>query len=161
MREQWVFCLITNARKIDTLLLMHKKITYDLTIYPYHIDFMQHVSNIVYVEWMEIGRCLLLDAVGMSVAQIAKQGFGPVLAETQISYKKALVLGNSVRVELWITALSRVTGWMSFQFFNEHGELVATGRQRGLFVNISTGKPQRITDEERAKLAVYLESSST
>jgi acyl-CoA thioester hydrolase len=135
---------------------MHQKIMYDLTIYPYQIDFMQHVSNIVYIQWMEMGRCMLLDAVGMSVAQIAKQGFGPVLVETQINYKKPLVLGNSVRVELWLTELSNVTGWMAFQFFNEHGELAATGRQRGLFVNIATGKPQRITDEERAKLAVYL-----
>ncbi len=74
-----------------------QKVNYEPPIYPFQIDFMRHVSNIVYIQWMEIGRCLLLDAVGMSVAEVAEQGFGPVLVETIVSYKKPLRLGDPWR----------------------------------------------------------------
>ena len=62
-----------------------KKLYFEPPIYTFQIDFMRHVSNIVYVQWMEIGRSMLLDAIGMPVAQIATQGFGPVLVETDLA----------------------------------------------------------------------------
>jgi acyl-CoA thioester hydrolase len=133
-----------------------KKISYELPIYPFQIDFMHHVSNIVYVQWMEIGRCLLLDTVGMPVAQIAEQGFGPVLVESEIQYKKPLVLGDSVRAEIWISELAAASAWMELRFYNQAGELAATGRQRGVFVTIATGRPRRLSPEDRQRFEAYL-----
>ena len=43
------------------------KVVFDQEIYTFHIDFAGHVSNIVYVQWMEIGRLKLLEAVGLPV----------------------------------------------------------------------------------------------
>ncbi len=137
------------------------KLKYSVSIYPFQIDFMHHVSNIVYIQWMEIGRCLLLDAVGMPVAQIAAQGFGPVLAETEIQYKKPLLLGDLVHAEIWISELAAASAWMEFRFYNQAGELAATGRQRGLFITIATGRPRRLTPEDRAHFEAYLLTSSS
>ncbi|MGE0537232.1 MAG: acyl-CoA thioesterase [Pirellulales bacterium] len=125
-------------------------------IYPFHIDFMRHVSNIAYVQWMEMGRCLLLDAVGMSVAQIAEQGFGPVLVETIVSYKKQLCLGDRVRAEIWLSELSNASAWLEFRFHNGNGDVAATGRQRGLFVDLASGRPRRLTPEDRARFEPFL-----
>ena len=36
-----------------------KKITFTLPVYTFQIDFAGIVSNIVYIEWMEIGRLTL------------------------------------------------------------------------------------------------------
>lgn len=132
------------------------KIHFEPPIYPFQIDFMRHVSNIVYVQWMEIGRCLLLDAVGMSVAQIAEQGFGPVLVETTITYKKPLLLGDRVQAEIWLSELASASAWMEFRFRNGAGELAATGRQRGLFVDIATSRPRRISPDERTRFLPFL-----
>jgi acyl-CoA thioester hydrolase len=132
------------------------KITYDLPIYPFHIDFMGHVNNTVYVQWMEIGRCLLLDKLGMSVAQIAEQGFGPVLVETTITYKKSLYLGDTVQATIWISELAQASAWMDFCFTNQHGDIVAIGRQRGLFVDRALGRPRRLTPEERMLIEQYV-----
>ena len=79
------------------------RIKYSLPIYPFHIAAMGHVNNIVYVQWMEIGRVRLLNAVDMSVEEIAKEGFGPALVETTISYKRPLYLGDSVSGAIWIS----------------------------------------------------------
>jgi acyl-CoA thioester hydrolase len=137
------------------------KITYELTIYPFQIDFMHHVSNIVYVQWMEIGRCLLLEAVGMPVAQIAEQGFGPVLVESEIQYKKPLILSDSVRAEIWISELAAASAWMEFRFYNQAGELAATGRQRGVFVTIATGRPRKLDSEARKYFEAYVLTPSS
>ncbi len=133
-----------------------KKIFFEPQVHPFHIDFMRHVSNIVYIEWMEVGRCALLEAVGLPVVAIAEQGFGPVLVDTVITYKRALVLGDTVRAEVWLSELSHASAWMEFRFHNGSGEMVASGRQRGLFVEIATGRPKRIDPNLRQRFEEYL-----
>lgn len=133
-----------------------ERIRYELQIYPFQIDFMRHVSNIVYIQWMEVGRCLLLDAVGLSIAQTGTQGFVPVLVETHISYKKPLRLGDRVVAEIWLSELSQASAWMDFTFHNGAGEVAATGRQRGLFVDLESGRPRRMPAEDRARFERFL-----
>lgn len=117
---------------------------------------MKHVSNIVYVQWMEIARTKLLDAVAMPVHGIAQQGFGPVLVESHITYKKPLSLGDQVRAETWISELTHASAWLEYRFYNGNNELAASGRQRGIFVDIATGKPRRLQWEERARFNAFL-----
>jgi acyl-CoA thioester hydrolase len=123
------------------------KLAFDLEIYSYQIDFARHVSNIVYIQWMEIGRLQLLKAMDMP---IDKQGFHPILVETQISYKKPFFLGESVRGHVWVTELAKVSVWLDFAFTDEQGETRATGRQRGLFVDSATSRPKRLTPQQMA-----------
>jgi acyl-CoA thioester hydrolase len=133
-----------------------ERIRLELQIYPFQIDYMRHVSNIVYVQWMEVGRCLLLEAAGLPIAQTGGQGFVPVLVETQISYKKPLRLGDSVLAEVWLSELSQASAWMDFAFRNGAGEVAATGRQRGLFVDLESGRPRRMPPEDRARFERFL-----
>jgi acyl-CoA thioester hydrolase len=132
------------------------KVTFELSIYTFQIDFMKHVSNIVYIQWMEIGRTRLLEAIGMPVEKIAEQGFGPVLVESHIAYKKPLVIGDQVKVETWFSELAQASAWLEYRFYNGKGELAAIGRQRGIFVDMVTGKPRRLSAEERPRFAPYL-----
>jgi len=131
-------------------------ILFEPPIYPFHIDFMRHVSNIVYIQWMEMGRCLLLDAVGMSMAQIAELGFGPILVETTITYKKQLRLGDQVQAEVWLSELSNASAWVEFRFRTGAGEMAANGRQRGAFVDLATGRPRRLSPDDRRRFEPYL-----
>ncbi len=138
-----------------------KKIIVHQDIYTYQIDFAGHVSNIVYIQWMEIGRLKLLEAVGMPVAELTqKNGIFPTLSETQIRYKKPIFLGDRVRIEIWLSSLKNVTAVMEFRFYNSQGELTTSGRQTGLFLDGASHKPCRINKEQRAAFAVYLEKTS-
>ena len=74
-----------------------KKITFDLPIYTFQIDFAGIVSNIVYIEWMEIGRMKLLETVGMPIHEIQEDGIVPVLTHTSIDYKRPFRLGHKTR----------------------------------------------------------------
>jgi len=128
----------------------------DLPVYTFDIDSNNHVSNIVYIKWMEIGRLKLLEVAKMPISVIQEKGFGPLLVDTMISYKKPLYLSDSVSAEIWLSEMSRASAWIEFRFYNGKGDLVATGRQRGLFINYKTGKPYRITEAERAGFEPYL-----
>ncbi len=132
------------------------KVEYHLSIYTFHIDFMRHVSNIVYIQWMEVGRSLLLKAVGLPVEDVASLGFGPVLVETMISYKKPLYLGDSVIAQVWLSELSNASAWLDFRFYNQSGELTSVGRQRGLFIDFASGKPKRLSVDDRSRFEPFL-----
>ncbi|MBU0943058.1 MAG: acyl-CoA thioesterase [Proteobacteria bacterium] len=137
------------------------KIVFEENIYTYHIDFAGHVSNIVYIQWMEIGRLKLLEAVGMPVHEvIASLGLFPTLVKTEIRYRRQLFLGDRVGVEVWLSRLQQVSAIMEFRFYNGKGELIADGRQTGLFVDAKSHQPRALDQKSRAGFMPYLENNT-
>jgi acyl-CoA thioester hydrolase len=129
-------------------------LTIEPEIYTYDIDFNNHVSNISYIRWMEVGRLKLLERIGMPVHEIERQGFAPVLARTEISYKKPLLLGDKVRVEVGISKLRKISGTLAFKFICGD-EIVAEGEQDALFISVETRKVYRLTKDQRSRFEAY------
>ncbi|HIK17819.1 MAG TPA: acyl-CoA thioesterase [Leptolyngbyaceae cyanobacterium M33_DOE_097] len=136
-----------------------QKVSFELEVYSFHIDFIGHVNNTVYVQWMEIGRTKLLEEVGMPTHEIFEQGVAPVLVQTNITYKSPLYLGDRVRAEMWISELRNASAIMHFHFYNQQGILAATGWQKGLFVDRETMRPRRLQSSERALFEPYVYSN--
>lgn len=134
---------------------MHK-LLFDLEIYTYQIDFAGHVNNSVYIHWMEIGRLKLLEAIGMPIHEVLKQGIAPVLIETNIIYKLPLYLGDRVQAQMWLSELRNASAVMQFRFYNGDQVLSAEGVQKGLFVDAKTMRPKRLTSAERSSFSPYL-----
>lgn len=136
---------------------MNRKLVFEEKIYTYHIDFVGHVNNIIYIQWLENGRVKLLEAMGIPVTELAHgEGIVPVLAETTISYKKPLFLTNTVTVETWISRLNNASAIMEFRFLNEKGELCASAQQKGLFIDRNTMRPARLSPKNREGFAQFL-----
>ena len=136
---------------------MKNKFTYQEKIFTYHIDYVGHVNNIIYIQWMENGRVRLMEAIGMPITEIASgEGIVPVLTETSIKYKKPLYLNNSVVIETWISQLNNASAIIEFRFYNENKELCASGQQKGLFINRGTGRPSRLSEKHRPAFEKYL-----
>jgi len=126
-----------------------KKLESHKEIYTYQIDASSHVSNIVYIQWLEECRLQLLEEINLPAHKMIESGVLPVLVETNIRYKKALYLGNKVKIEFWISTLKNVSAIIEYRFYNENDELAAVASQVGLFVNSKTIKPHRLSSEER------------
>jgi acyl-CoA thioester hydrolase len=131
-------------------------IDFELEVYSFQIDFIGHVNNIVYIQWMEIGRTKLLEAVGLPTQDIFKQGFVPVLVQTHITYKSPLYLGDRVQVQLWLSELGKASAIMQFRFHTPQSKLAAEGWQKGLFVDRATQRPRRLLPAERDLFMPYL-----
>lgn len=136
-----------------------QKISFEQEIHTFHIDFLGHVNNGIYIQWMEIGRTKLLEAAGMTTHEILKQSFAPLLVQTTITYKKPLYLGDYVHIEVWLSELRNTTGIIEFRFYNSQHVLVAEGSQKGLFIDTKTLSPRRLLPEERALFTPFLETS--
>ena len=135
-----------------------QQIEFSQPVYTFEIDSNQHVSNIVYVRWMEIARLQMLEAIGLPVHQIAQEGFVPVLTRTGINYRKPLFLGDTVTVRLWLTELKRLSATLAFGFYNQHGEQVATGEQQAVFVSRDSQRPYRLPEGYRMRFEAYLQT---
>lgn len=136
---------------------MNQKLTFNEKIYTYQIDFVGHVNNIIYIQWLENGRVKLLEAIGLPAFDLAaSDGIVPVLTETSIKYKKPFFLNNSVTVEIWISKLNNASAIMNFQFLNEKNEVCAIAQQKGLFIDRKTMRPVRLTEEHRHAFEKYL-----
>jgi acyl-CoA thioester hydrolase len=129
----------------------------ELTIRTYEIDFAGHVSNIVYLQWLEIARTELLEAIGLPIPEIVAQGFAPVVARTEIEYRRPLVLGDPVRVGLAITKMRSLSALIEFEVASGD-TIAATARQLGVFVSTATGKPRRLEPELRDRFLPYVVS---
>ncbi len=133
------------------------RVKYELEVYTYQIDIVHHLSNIVYIEWMEIGRIKLLEAMGLPIEELEKRGILPVLVETRIRYRRPIYFGDKVYGEIWISELGAASAILQFRFYKNEGELAAEGWQKGLFINTETKKPHRLSSEERNKFEAFLE----
>ncbi|MDY6939295.1 MAG: thioesterase family protein [Cyanobacteriota bacterium] len=135
------------------------KLSFDLDIYTYQIDFNGHVNNAVYVEWMEIGRMKLLEAIGLPTHEVFERGITPVLVRSSITYKTPLYLGDRVRVELWLSELRKASAIVEFRFQNDRQMVAAEGTQKGVFVDRQTLRPTRLQPDIKALFSSYLEAS--
>ncbi len=98
-----------------------------------------------------------LDAIGLPATELDnEEGIVPILTDTQITYKRPYFLNNEVHVEMWVSKMNNASALMEFRFYNEKGELCATGQQKGLFINRKTMRPSRITPEHRVAFEKYL-----
>lgn len=143
-----------------TKVLETEKVVFEMPIYSFQIDANDHVNNAIYVQWMEIGQQKFFAEAGLPISILREQGVLPVIADTQISYKKPLTDGDSVRIEIWLSELKQIYAWAEFRFYNFNEELVATGRQRGTFVDVQTKRVRKLLPEQYRAMSRFLVPTS-
>lgn len=134
-----------------------QKLQYTEPVYTYHIDFVGHVNNIIYVQWLENARNKLTEAMGLSIAQLAQEDeIMPIITETNIQYKKPFFLNNEVHVEVWVSEMANVFAYFNFRFLNENGEVCSTAQQKVLFIDKATQRPSRKIVKYRENFESFL-----
>lgn len=131
-------------------------ITFDLEIYPYHIDFVGYVSALTYVQWLEMGRIKLLEAVALPLEQLMTLEFFPLLTHTQLDHQDQLRLSDRVTAELWLSAISPNRLTVQQQFYTAQRELVAIGTQQLQFILPRNGLPRALPAEFITRFEPYL-----
>ncbi len=109
-----------------------------LPVRAYDIDFSGIVHNVVFVRWLDDLRTGWCDQYLPLTQQIA-DGYAPVVATTEIAYKRPVRFGDCVVGKLWMQT-KRVRWTVEIEIWNSH-EMVATARQTGSFLHLATLKP--------------------
>jgi acyl-CoA thioester hydrolase len=110
-----------------------------LPVRTYDIDFAGHVSNIVYIRWLEDLRMQFLNE-HLPLQEQWANGVVPVLASTHIEYRRPIYLFDQPVGRLWMSRAERVRWTLEAEIVVE-GRVAATAVQTGAFVSRETQRP--------------------
>ncbi len=122
----------------------------------YDIDFAGHVSNIVYIRWLEDLRLSLLDTY-LPLKTLMDKGIAPVVMRTTIDYKRPVKLFDKPIGKMWAGEIGNVKGILLAEF-SVNGVVVATAEQVGIFVRLDSGRPVVSPEEFRRHFEEFQKS---
>jgi len=125
----------------------------DFEVKTYDIDFAGHVSNIVYIRWLEDLRFLLLRE-HLPLKPQMEAGYVPILVRTNIQYKRAIRLFEPVVGRMWIQSVGAARIIIAAQIL-VHDEVCADVVQEGVFAELESGRPLRVPAEFRKKVETW------
>jgi YbgC/YbaW family acyl-CoA thioester hydrolase len=132
--------LIVTAAKIP-------RIRTEVQVMFFDTDCGGVVSNIAYLRFIEIGRTLLAEELGLALAEMAETQRYPVVVHTEIDYRRAAKLGDRLVVEGWLDRLERVRFWCAFRIVRSRDNvLIAECRQSLALIEMPAGTVLRLPE---------------
>jgi acyl-CoA thioester hydrolase len=116
----------------------------------YDIDFAGHVSNIVYVRWLEDLRLAMLESY-LPLKEQMEGGVVPLLVESSVRYRLQIGLLAEVTGCMWVEDLTAVRVKVRAEFVHQ-GNVCVEAFQTGAFVDIRTGRPARVPQAFRRQV---------
>lgn len=117
-------------------------------ITPQDVDELQHVSNVVYIRWIQDVAVAHSASVGLSLEEYRQRGAVFVVRRHEVDYLRPAVLGDEVEVETRVVAMSPVTATrQNFIRRLSDGQVLAQARTQWAYVSTTTGRPVRIPPE--------------
>jgi acyl-CoA thioester hydrolase len=130
------------------------KSTFEITVEvaPEDIDMLGHVSNIVYVRWIQD---VAIAHWGTLVPRGEQEKLIWVVRRHEIDYRKPAMPGDTVIVRTWIGSATRLA-------FDRHTEIMRTSDGRLLAkartvwcpIDRKTGKPTDVSPEIRSLFSI-------
>jgi YbgC/YbaW family acyl-CoA thioester hydrolase len=105
------------------------------------------VSNISYLRFIEIGRTLLTEKLGLVLTEMVENHRYPVVVRTEIDYRRAAKLGDKLVVEGWLDQVERARFWCAFRINRPADNLlIAECRQMLALIEMPEGKLLRLPE---------------
>ncbi len=132
-------------------------IEHDINVSTYDIDFAGHVSNTVYLCWLEDMRLKMFD-IYCPLQQFIENGVTPVLVSTEIHYKKPIKLFEKPRGKMWLSDLGMTALTIEAEIYLGD-QLTTTAKHVGVFVDMAKMKPVRVPKVFHEAVDKYLASN--
>ena len=123
-----------------------KHFTITIKVAPEHLDFVNHVNNVIYVQWMQDIAVEHYSWIGGVAAQ------GPnatwVVRQHRIEYLLPAFEGEEIEIKTWVESVRRVRSLRRYEFTrtSDHKVLVR-GETDWVFVETKTGRPIPIPEK--------------
>lgn len=123
------------------------------------MDAYGHVNNVVYLAYLEEARVDMLFGLGAEHGQKALSE-GVLVARHEIDYKRPLVYHpRGVDIEMWVGAIKGASFEIRYEVRDEQA-LFARAASVLVPYDLEAERPRRVSAEERAYLARYLEPTA-
>lgn len=123
--------------------------TFRLEVRSYELDAYNHVNNAVYINWLEHGRCKMLQDKGLDYTRIIDNwGVRYMTVHTEIDYLKPLLLGDTVEIESQVEHVGNTSVKMVQRITKVGDEaLTAEARVVIVFTHAQSGRPVKVPSE--------------
>ena len=117
-----------------------------ITVQAEHIDALQHVNNVVYVQWMQDVASAHIEVLGLGLAQYLELKHAMVAVEHQVQYRKAAVLGDEIILRTWLHDINALFSFRQYAFYRASDQsLLFTGTTKWACIEMATGRPKRMS----------------
>ena len=132
---------------------MHEqRFSITVDVLPKDIDVQGHVNNIVYLRWVQDAAVAHWSAIA---PQHEREKLTWVVRRHEIDYKKPAINGDTIIVQTWIGAASRLA-------FDRHtemarasdGRILAFARTVWCPIDLKSGRPTDVSPEIRSLFSV-------
>lgn len=113
------------------------------------IDAFNHVNNGRYIDWVNEIAWAHSNALGLSMDDYKRIGFGCVVWRHEFDYVAPVLAGDEIDVATWIAENdNRVRLVRAYEMRNAAtGAVVFRGRTKFVCIDMTTGKPARMPKE--------------
>jgi len=113
------------------------------------IDAFNHVNNGRYIDWVNEIAWAHSNALGLSMEDYRRLGFGCVVWRHEFDYSAPVLLGDEIVVTTWIAENdNRVRMVRAYEMRKaDAGAIVFKGRTRFVCIDMKSGKPARMPPE--------------
>lgn len=120
-----------------------------LEVRSYELDVYNHVNNAVYVNWLEHGRCKMLQDKGLDYTRIIDNwGVRYMTVRTEIDYRSPLHLGDSVEIATQLERVGNTSVTLSQRIAKTAAcDPAAEARVVIVFTDATSGKPTKVPTE--------------
>jgi len=135
---------------------MATKFDTEITVRPSDIDINRHVHQSVYLDYVLFARYdQMKRCYKMPMEEFFKRGFTWATKSTYIEFQNPVLLWEKVIVRTWVQEIRRSSVEVRFQVLKKKtGVVAAEGYAVFVLINISTGKPEKISEDMIKKYSV-------
>ncbi len=125
------------------------------------LDAYNHVNNVTWLEYLQEAR---VDMLFVHAPDKGAQGLaeGVLVVRADIDYKRAMVFRQApYRIEMWVSKIGGASFAVDYEIADDDGAgtRILYGRASTALapVDLTSGRPRRLTDVEREVLNRFLE----
>jgi acyl-CoA thioester hydrolase len=126
----------------------------ELRVRFYELDPYNHLNHAVYIQYFEVGRIDLLEAIGFGLAMLEEQGYRLVVTEIETRFLAPARAHDEIAVETSVGKIRRASS-MWHQRMTRNGDEIARQTVTAAVTDLD-GKPTRFPQGLAEALAPHM-----
>lgn len=119
----------------------------ELDIRYYETDQMGIVHHSNYIRFFECGRSDMMQKAGLPIEEIERAGVMLPVVSVECHYRHPAYMGDRIRIVSKIDKVPMAKLVVSSEIYNQHGELLVTGKVVLGFIDARTRHPVRCPEK--------------
>ncbi|RLL46868.1 acyl-CoA thioesterase [Oceanobacillus piezotolerans] len=112
----------------------------EITVQPDDIDSLNHMNNIVYIQYLEKARFEWYDQIGLSLETLMSKGQALVLRNLEVSYINEARLGDTLKIKTSPFKRGKTSYTLKQIIYNQKNEILTEAETVTVMIDLEKRK---------------------